>query len=142
MSPLFQHKGTPTLFPPGWAEHHRPVAEASMTADGTIHRITAGPAPYPKPPGWTGETLLHSTHFRVQEMNNRSSGAVPGEQPTQERQYLVVAPYGIPALQAGERGDIIRVAGRELRVQQVLYGSQLWEVDIICTDNLTQQNPV
>ena len=67
---------------------------------------------------------------------------MPGDQPTQERTYLVVAGTDIPFLQTGERGDIITVEGRELRVQQVLFGSHLWEMDILCTDNLTQQNPV
>jgi hypothetical protein len=125
----------------GWAEHHRPVAEATMTAPGTIHRITAGPPPYPKPEGWTGEALLHEALFRVQQ-RNREGGGTPGEQPTRERQYLLTTKIGVPLLQTGERGDLVRVAGREFRVQQVLFGSLLWEVDLLCTDNLTQQNPV
>lgn len=112
-----------------------------MTSPGTVHRITAGPPPYPKPVGWTGETLLHSTKFRVQELK-REGGGTPGEQPTRERTYMLTAPIGLPKLQTGDRGDIIRCEGREFRVQQVLFGSLLWEVDIICTDNLTQQNPV
>ena len=112
-----------------------------MTAPGTIHRVTAGPPPYPKPPGWTGETLVHEALFRVQQLN-REGGGTPGEQPTRERQYLLTTKIGVPQLQTGERGDIIRVAGREFRLQQVLFGSLLWEVDLLCTDNLTQQNPV
>jgi len=131
-----------SIIPNGWVEHHRPVADAIMTSPGTIHRVTAGPAPYPMPPGWTGETLLHTGMFRVQQLN-REGGGTPGEQPTRERQYRITTTViGLPALQAGERGDIIRAEGREFRVQQVLFGSLLWETDIICTDNMTQQNPV
>jgi hypothetical protein len=141
VSPLYQHGGKVSVIPPGWAEHHRPVTESTMTFPGTIHRITAGPPPYPKPFGWAPEVLLHSTYFRVQQMN-REGGGTPGEQPTVERRYLLVAPFGIPELQVGERGDIIRVVGREFRVQQVLHGTLLWETDIICIDNMTQQNPV
>ena len=111
-----------------------------MTAPGTIHRITAGPPPYPKPDGWTGETLIHEGLFRVQQLN-REGGGTPGEQPTRERQYLLTTKIGVPVLQTGERGDLIRVAGREFRLQHVLFGSLLWEVDLVCTDNMTQQNP-
>ena len=145
MSPLYQQRPRPQVstdvIPPGWAEHHRPTTAATMTFPGTIHRVTAGPPPYPKPQGWVGETLLHSTYFRVQQLNQSSEGT-PGEQPTRLRQYRLSAPFGIPELHTGERGDIIRVVGREFRVQQVLHGTLVWETDILCTDNLTQQNPV
>lgn len=136
MSPLPGWKAIPE----GFQEHHRPTVEATLTAPGTIHRVAEGPPPFPKPEGWTGETLLHETTFRVQQLN-REASVNPTEQPTQLRQYRLVAPVGIPELQTGERGDLIRTAGREFRVQQVLHGSLVWEVDILCTDNLTQQNP-
>jgi hypothetical protein len=147
VSPLFQHGPRPGtgqttgVIPTGWVEQHRPVATATRTSPGTIHRVTTGPPPYPKPVGWTNETQVYSGMFRVQQHNREGTGT-PGEQPTQERTYLVTASTDLPPLQAGERGDLIRVAGRELRVQQVLFGSLLWEIDLICTDNLTQQNPV
>lgn len=138
MSPLQNTR----VIPAGWAEHHRPTANGTMTAEGTVHRVTTGPPPYPRPEGWTGETLLHTTMFRVQQLN-REGGGNPGEQPTQERQYLLTtAVIGAPAFQAGERGDIVRVIGREFRIRQILFGSQLWEIDLMCVDNLTQQNPV
>jgi len=113
-----------------------------MTSPGTVHRIAAGPPPYPKPLGWVGETLVHTAQFRVQQLN-REGGGTPGEQPTVTRQYLLTTKVvDAPAFQAGERGDIVRVLGREFRIQQILFGSQLWEVDLLCVDNLTQQNPV
>lgn len=129
------------VVPNNWAGRHGNTVNATMKSEASFYRITAGPAPYPKPPGWTGRTLLHTTYVRVQQINQDWRG-VPADQPTQERRYMVVAPLGIPELQTGERGDIIAVGGRELRVQQVLQGTFLMEVDIICTDNLTQQNPV
>lgn len=137
MSPLPNWK----VIPDNWAGRHGTTVNATLKSEGDIYRITAGPPPYPKPPGWTSETLIHHTTFRVQQLN-REGGGTPGEQPTRERQYLLVAPLGTPQLQTGERGDIIRTAGREFRVQQVLQGTFLMEVDILCTDNLTQQNPV
>jgi hypothetical protein len=79
--------------------------------------------------------------FRVQQLN-REGGGTPGEQPTQERRYLITASTELPPLQSGERGDLVRVVGRTFRILQVLTGSLLWETDLICTENLTQQNPV
>ncbi len=113
-----------------------------MTSPGTVHRIAAGPPPYPRPLLWNGETLVHSALFRVQQLN-REGGGTPGEQPTSTRQYLLTTRViDAPAFQAGERGDIVRVLGREFRIIQIMFGSQLWEIDLVCVDNLTQQNPV
>jgi hypothetical protein len=137
MSPLPGYK----VIPGDWAPAHRPTAEATMTSPGTIHRVASGPAPFPKPEGWTGQGQIYEGLFRVQQQN-REGGGTPGEQPTQERTYLITSKTDIPHLQTGERGDIIKVLGREFRVRQVLFGSLLWEMDILCTDNLTQQNPV
>lgn len=130
------------VIPAGWAEHHRPVAAGTMTAPGVVKRISDGPPPYPKPPGWTGETTVHEALFRVQELK-REGGGTPGEQPTTERQYLLTTQVtDAPAFRAGERGDIVHVVGRQFRIVSIMFGSLLWEVDLICVDNLTQQNPV
>lgn len=137
MSPLPNTR----VIPAGWAEHHRPTVAETRQSPGTIHRITAGPPPYPLPEGWTADAPIYEGLFRVQQQNNEGGGT-PGEQPTQERTYLIVAGTDIPYLQVGERGDIIRVEGREFRVRQVLFGTYLWEMDLICSDNLTQQNPI
>ena len=134
------------VIPNGWAAHHRPVATSTMTAPCTIGRISAGPPPYPKPEGWTGEALTHTTVCRVQELK-REGGGVPGEQPTTERQYLVPVPLTnaegepLPDLRSGERGDIIHALGRQLRIVNIMFGSQEFERDLICVDNQTQQNP-
>lgn len=142
MSPL---PGT-RVFPDGWAAHHRPVATSTMTAQCTIGRISNGPAPYPKPVDWTGETPIHTTVCRVQELK-REGGGITGEQPTTERQYLVPLPLTnadgepLPELRSGERGDIIHTLGRDLRIVNIMFGSQEWERDLICVDNQTQQNP-
>lgn len=137
MSPL---PGT-SVFPKGWAEHHRPTANSSMTEPCVVKRVSAGPPPYPMPPGYTGAVDLHTTVCRVQSLN-REGGGTPGEQPTTERQYLVTLPViGAPAFRAGERGDVVHTLGRQFRIVNIMFGSQLWEIDLVCVDNLTQQNP-
>jgi hypothetical protein len=112
-----------------------------MTEPCTIKRISDGPPPYPKPDGWTADRTLHETVCRVQELK-REGGSVPAEQPTAERQYLVTIPViGAPAFRAGERGDVVHALGRQFRIASIMFGSLLWELDFICVDNLTQQNP-
>lgn len=128
--------------PDGWAEAHRPVAAATMTAPATFHRITDGPAPYPLPEGWDASTLIwDGIKVRVQQRSQGGGTKVTAEQPTTERQVLITCPMGGPTLRAGERGDIVRALGREFRVIDILPGSLLWELDLLCVDNLTQQNP-
>lgn len=129
------------VIPAKWAEHHRPTANGTMTEPCTITRISAGPPPYPIPVDWTGETTIHTTVCRVQELK-REGGSVPAEQPTSERQYLITIPVlGAPAFRAGEQGDVINALGRQLRIGSIMFGTLLWELDFICVDNLTQQNP-
>lgn len=138
MSPLPNTR----VIPKGWAAHHQPVADSMMTSPGEVYRISDGPPPYPKPVGWSGETLIHKALFSVQELK-REGGSVPAEQPTTERQYLITTSViDAPAFRAGERGDVIHVIGRQFRISSIMFGSELWQIDLICTDNLTQQNPV
>lgn len=113
-----------------------------MTAPGRIVR-SAGPAPYPKPPGWEPFTELTSCDFRVQELK-REQAPVPASQPIQERQYLITMPLGkVPAggLRVGETGDLVEVLGQTFRILQTMKGSLLWEMDLICQDNLVQAGP-
>ncbi|MBG6085817.1 DUF6093 family protein [Zhihengliuella flava] len=133
MTPIAGYK----VIPDGWSEHHRPVAESTMTADCVIVRA-AGPPPYPLPDGWTGETQVWAGKCRLQELK-REAAPVAAEQPVNTRQYLVTIPY-TPGLDihTGETGDTVIVAGRRYTVAQQMYGSEVWEWDLICVDNLTQ----
>ena len=76
--------------------------------------------------------------------------AVSAEQPVGTRQYLVALPItGLPPIEAGEGGTVIKVIackdpgliGRTLRVIDVQHGTEMFERDLICVDNLTQNNP-
>lgn len=129
------------VIPQNWAQHHAPVAEQTMTAAATFHRTTEGPPPYPMPPDWTGTEQVWAANVRVQELSQRAGDVVAADQPATQRRYLVTAPLGGPDLRAGENGDIVHVLGRQLRVIDIMNGSLLWELDLICVDNLTQGNP-
>jgi Family of unknown function (DUF6093) len=129
------------VIPDGWAEHHRSTAAATMTADAVLYRPTAGPPPYPLPDGWTGETPVWAGKVRVQELKHENT-PVPAEQPTQIRRYLITAPVEVLALvRTGEGGDTVQAVGRRFNVSQAMAGSLLWEADLICVENQTQQNP-
>jgi hypothetical protein len=142
VSPLPGHR----VFPSGWAQHHRPTVNGTMTATiAWFHRGT--PEPYELPEGWTGPEPFHTSPCRVQELN-ASGRAVPTDQPVFERDYLVSIPIeGAPEIRAGEQdGDYGKVTdcedpllvGRILNVTDVQHGSLMFERDIICTDTLTQ----
>lgn len=142
MSPLPGYK----VIPDGWSAHHRPTANATMTAACTISRALDGPPSFPLPEDWSGEATVWPPEgqqglCRLQELN-RAGTALPGEQPTQLRDYLAVLPVEVlDIVRAGENGDTLNVAGRRYKIQQAMHGSQLWEADLICQDNQTQQNP-
>lgn len=130
--------GRNKVIPPGWAEHHRPVANATMTATGTIVRDEGPPKTWPAPP--FNERVLVQCEFRVQELK-RELSPMPGGQPTEVRQYLITMPLALaPAdLRVGDEGDNVLVVGRRFQIKQKMAGSLLWEMDLICTENQTQQ---
>lgn len=109
-----------------------------------------GPAPFPLPAGWDGlQELAKDKTCRVQVLNN-SKNSVSAEQPVGTRQYLVALPIkDLPPITAGEGGTVIKVtaakdprlAGRVLRVIDIQHGTEMFERDLICVDNLTQNNP-
>lgn len=129
--------------PAGWAEHHRPVAAATMTAPCTIRRLTDGPAPYPLPDGWDGTEPVWSGTCRVQELK-RENSPTPAGQPSELRQYLIGLPYlddnPLPDLRTGERGDTVHAVGRVFNLKQSMAGSELWQHDFIAWENQTQQD--
>lgn len=142
MSPLPSTR----VIPAGWAEHHRPTANGTMT--GTIAWFHRGdPEPWPLPDGWTGPLPFHTSPCRVQELN-ASGRATAAEQPVTHREYLVTIPINdAPEIRAGEHdGDYGKVTassdplliGRILNVTDVHHGTEMWERDLICTDTLTQ----
>lgn len=133
-----------------WSKHHQPAAEGGMTGVCSLFDPHVGPAPYPLPAGWDGLQLLASGKAcRVQVLNN-SKSAVSAEQPVGTRQYLVALPInGLPPISAGEGGTVIKLTackdpglvGRVLRVLDVQHGTEVFERDLICVDNLTENNP-
>ena len=128
------------IFPPGWEAHHRPVAEAGMTA--TVELWSGAD------PGWVWDEqeqkevrdlgmLAWTGRARVQQRIGGDN--VPaGDQQVTTHRYLVAVPshvvVGVIAwvkvVQSGDPGLGL------LKVVDVLKGSIRWERDLMCTDNL------
>lgn len=128
-----------TVIPPRWSEHHRPVADKTMTLPCRILRPPAGP------PAWgedvTPETVVWSGKCRLQELN-RDNQVLPADQPTQLRRYLAVVPVEVlPIARGGDGGDVLEAGGRRYEILQVQHGSLIWETDLIVQDNATQNGP-
>lgn len=130
---------TARVIPDGWAEHHRPVAEGTMQTPASFFRTTGGPAPYPRPPSWTGLTAIWMSPVRVQSLNVAAPTTEAAEQTVTVRRYLITTPVGGPALQVG---DQVHTLGRRLRITDITPGSYLWEQDLTAEENLTQSGPV
>lgn len=134
------------VIPDGWAEAHRPVAASAMTAECVIKRVTAGPPPYPLPPGWDGAEVIWTGRCRVQELK-RENSPIPGQQPSELRQYLIAFPFQnddgapLPQIRTGESGDTTHTLGRVFNLKQSMTGSELFQNDFIAWENQTQQNP-
>ncbi|WP_288782259.1 DUF6093 family protein, partial [uncultured Kocuria sp.] len=88
---------------------------------------------------------------RVQELKSAGEGsAVPAGQEVTERRYLITVPVKTPVhFKTGTRGHQIEVTdvredgdpmlvGRRFDVIQVMTGSEVWERDLVCIDNQTQ----
>lgn len=135
-----------TAIPTDFEARHRPSVEQMMTAMCKVLRVAEGPAPYPEPEGWDGTVLLWAGLCRLQVLKREVAPTLAG-QPSQLRQYLVGLPFEnregveLPALRTGERGDIVRVRGRDFMLKQSMAGSILFANDFIAWENQTQQNP-
>lgn len=143
------------IFHPKFNTHHRPVAVAGMPSVCDIIRPGQPPAsrhdPTPEP-----VYLVRDWPCRIQQ-RTQPARAMQVDQPQNVRSYLVtLALEGLPDIPVGDRGAIvtnIRSRGprgidpdpslqrRTLRVVDAQYGSVMWERDLICEDNLTQNNP-
>lgn len=132
------------VIPTGWSEHHRPVAVGSMTGRADV--LVTVPRTSILDEG--GDALVtEGVPCRVQQLNRASNGATIGQE-AHLRDYLVTVPVDTPVdFRAGADGHRLRITqadaqaavGLELTIKQVLKGTLLWELDLICEHNQTQQ---
>lgn len=126
------------VIPPRWSEHHRPVADATMTLPCRVLRPSLEPPPFgseaaPAVVVWEGKC-------RLQQHNTSSGSGVTAGQPVEVRRALAVLPVeALPLVRGGDGGDLLEAQGQVFNVIQVMPGSLLWECDLIVQHNQTQQ---
>lgn len=148
MAPLPNH----SVVPAGWAAHHRPVANGTMTALCDVH--APGTIEWPATELTPGERYATDVPARLQQLNAPREATPAGQEVTQQ-QYLVTMPlHLVPAAAQNitDSGPYVTVTGympgraqdgdphlvgRPLKVLAVQRGSLLWERDLICVDDLT-----
>jgi hypothetical protein len=136
--------GAHRVIPAEWERQHRPVAEATMTAEVVILRHTsggvwdevAGRTTYPDPMQvWSGPA-------RVQRMSQMEITRSIGDRQVVIRGYTVSLPADAPEIRIGDetqvtapvseqRGDPL-LAGQPLWVHDVRHGSLIWQRDLVC----------
>lgn len=127
------------LIPAGWAAHHAPVLDGTMTAHGVITRVSGDPVFNPD----TGKsdpaprTTVYDGPLRVQDQLLRRVEMVEfgGQQVTLGR-IRVSLPLAVPVLihdaLAITATDSPALAGLVLRVMQIELSSIAWQTELTC----------
>lgn len=135
------------VIPAGWEGHHRPVAEATMTAKCRITRAGTGPGTWNPssnqydPPA--REVVYETLGCRVQELSLPQVQEA-GQQRVSSRDYRVSLPIAAVAVLVDDVIEVISgdatldasLVGRPLVITDVQRGSLMWERDVICIDTL------
>lgn len=132
---------------PDWSPHHRATAESTMTVGVRITRAGTGEGTYNPGTGQTdppAPTEVAACQARIQARTAGDRIARVGDQTVTLRGYLVPVPVDAGDIRVDDRIEVTSVGpdedpqllGLQLRVLDVLYGSQVWERDLICEDDL------
>lgn len=138
------------VLPPLWQQHHRPIAESTMTGLCRVHGAS-GPPVWPSQEPSQGPVYAENVPCRVQ----RIAGDREAEAATQQvttAQYLATVPLDMfPDLPVTDTGPHLTVTGykpghagdphligRPLKVTSIQRGTLVWERDLTVMDDLTQ----
>ncbi|WP_256376004.1 DUF6093 family protein [Citricoccus sp. K5] len=138
------------VIPPEWQQHHRPVAESTMTGLCRVHGADAPPV-WPDVEPSPGPAYASDVPCRVQQRTGEREAEVVS-QDVSTREYLVTLPLSrMPDLTVTGSGPYITVTGykpghdgdphligRRLKVTSIQRGTLVWERDLTCLDDLTQ----
>lgn len=138
------------VIPEGWAAHHRPVAEATMTATVRLTHAAGDATPGQVDPTTGRRTGSEATHYfegaaRIQAQPSVGRDAVTGDQMVTTVGYLITltldgtsdaAVDDLVEVTAVDANGDPSLVGRVLQVEGVLRGSLAFERDLYCTDNL------
>jgi hypothetical protein len=125
---------------PHWSAHHRPTATSTMTSECVITRRS--PSGTTDDDGkWTpaAPSDIYSGTCRVQVLTTNERVLVVGETQNTRRRYQVsiewdAAEISIDDLVCITKAKDPRLAGKQLRVADIAYGSEQWERDLVCME--------
>lgn len=142
------------VLPAGWSQHHRASAEGGMTATVTITNPPTKPGRWNPTSGDVADADgadIYSGLARIQASTDDQSTSDAADQTVTWRDYLIQVPATVATVRAGGEhpsrvtvtacpGDAA-IVGRVLTVVDVVHGSEVWTRDLICRDDLTENNP-
>lgn len=138
------------VIPPGWSDHHRPVAAGTMTAtcnlrlpgvtSGSFNSTSGTQGGTPNTPYLTGAKC----RLQAQSIGEKGVEHLVADQQVTTMLYLVAIDWstgGAVEPAVGHLVDVVTaedatMVGRTLTVKAVVRGSLVWERDLICTDDL------
>ncbi|MCP3426024.1 DUF6093 family protein [Rothia sp. AR01] len=136
------------LIPPGWHEHHRPVAEAAFTARCRIyHRVLDPPVGFERE-DW--DLVAEGAPCRVQQLNSGAADlGIAAGQIVGAKLYRISLPleWAHEITGGAASAQIVitdtprydpQLTGRRFDVVHVLQGTDLWQRDLLCVDVETQ----
>lgn len=132
---------------PRWESHHRPVAEAFLTADVIIRRHTGTGTTFDPNTGQTTysePTTVYEGEARIQRMSQLEISRAIGDRqvivrgatvslPVSAAEVRIVDEVQVVAYRDPDSGDPY-LAGRPLWVHDVRPGSLLWQRDLVVLD--------
>lgn len=131
------------VIPDGWSEHHRPVANATMTGVADVTR-SGGPGTFDRATGTTTPAaridVALAQPVRVQRMPARVIPETVADQDVTAAHYLVTLPWPNATLLVDDLITLTAcedpaLVGPPLTVTDVMKGTLLFERDVLCIDN-------
>jgi len=124
------------VIPPGWSDHHRPTATATMTATCTITR-PSGPGATDGNGDYTPATpdTIYTGLCRVTPRTTDERLLLAGENQVTARRYAVAITHDAPEILVGDSVNVTTavdpgLVGLSLRVLDVRYASEQWQRDL------------
>jgi hypothetical protein len=131
---------------PRWSQHHRPTATGGLTGTCDVTRRGTGKGVMDPDTGVVTPparvTIASGVPCRVQAVTQTAGDrTVAGDEVTQ-REYLVSLQWDTAAVEVDDWVTITaardaQLSGRSLRVIDVLHGTEQWQRDLHCLDDLT-----
>jgi hypothetical protein len=129
------------VIPDGWSAHHAPVSQGAMQCDVALEM--PGESTWTPEDGFTPATpvVTWSGRARIQANANAPAQPLTGDQNVTTTTYLIVIPRTAPqpdiekvrvVVTAVDPNGDFSLVGKRFIIQSVETGTQVWERDLTC----------